>query len=67
LWNQEKNVMAFDGSPLLASEAVRAANPDLHFAQYARLAPDQATGDDLATCAAVRELASTLTPEASGI
>jgi hypothetical protein len=59
--------MAFDGSPLLASEAVRAANPDLHYAEYARLGPEQATGDDQAICAAVRELAPTLTPMAAGI
>ncbi|MET0385551.1 MAG: hypothetical protein ABW321_06315 [Polyangiales bacterium] len=65
-WLQEQNVMAYDGTPLLSAEAVRAADPTLHFTQFARLADDQATGDDAAICAAVTELAPTLTPEAAG-
>jgi hypothetical protein len=66
-WNQEQNVMAFDGTPLLASESVRAADATLHFAQFARLTADQATGDDAAICKSVVELAPKLTPEAAGM
>jgi hypothetical protein len=66
-WDQEPNVLSYDGSPLLASEAVRAADPKLHFAEFARLSPAQATGDDLAICRAIVELAPTLTPRASAI
>ena len=67
-WDQEPNVMAFDGSPFLGSEAVRAADANLHFAQFVRLSPDQATGaDDDAVCKSLRELAPKLTPEAAGM
>lgn len=65
MWDQEQNVMSYDGSPLLASSAVRAADASLHFAQLARLTADQATGDDAAICASITQLAKTLTPEAS--
>jgi hypothetical protein len=67
MWDQEPNVMAFDGSPFLGSEAVRAADAKLHFAQFVRLKPDQATGDDDAICKSLRELAPTLTPKAAGM
>lgn len=63
-WNQEQNVMAYDGSPLLASESAKAADPNLHFAQLIRLQPDQATGDDTAICDGIIKLAAMLTPPA---
>jgi hypothetical protein len=67
-WGEETNILAYDGSPLLETQAVRAADASLHFAQLVRLADGEATGaDDLATCAAVRKLAPMLTPEAAGI
>lgn len=66
-WNQETNLLAFDGSPLLLTQGVRAADRKLHFAQFARLSPEQAIGDEQAVCAAVVELAPTLTPTASAI
>jgi hypothetical protein len=66
-WDSEPNIMAFDGSPFLGSSAVRAADATLHFAQLARLTPDQATGDDAAICSAIVALAPTLTPEAAGM
>jgi hypothetical protein len=65
-WKQEENVLGYDGSSLLTSQAVRAADATLHFAQLARLGPTQAAaGDDLAICAAIRQLAPMLTPDAS--
>jgi hypothetical protein len=64
-WDAEPNVMAYDGSPLLGSSAVRSADPNLHFVQLARLQDDQAIGEDAAICAGVRMLAPTLTPEAA--
>jgi len=67
MWDQEPNVMSYDGSPLLASSAARAADPTLHFSQFVRLQDGQAVGDDAAICASVVELAPTLTPEASGL
>lgn len=66
-WDAEPNVMAVDGSPLLASEAVRAADPKLHFVQFARLADDQAVGDDEAICKSIIALAPMLTPTAAGM
>lgn len=67
LWDQEPNVMSYDGSPLLASSAARAAEATLHFVQLARLTEEQAAGDDHAICTRVVELAKTLTPEAAGL
>ena len=66
-WDQEPNVMSFDGSPFLGATAVRAADASLHFAQFARLKSDQATGDDAAICKSVVALAPLLTPEAAGM
>jgi hypothetical protein len=66
-WTQEPNVMAFEGSPFLTTEAVRAGNPSLHFVELARLSDDMATGEDLALCQRLVELAPMLTPEAAGL
>lgn len=67
-WDSEPNIMAFDGSPFLGSSAVRAADAALHFAQLARLQPNEAVGGDDATiCSAVIALAPALTPEAAGM
>jgi hypothetical protein len=66
MWDQEQNVMSVDGSPLLTSTAVRAADAALHFTQFARLQDGEAVGDDAAICAAIVQLAPTLTSEASG-
>lgn len=67
IWDQDQNVMAYDGSPLLATGAVRAADATLHFAQFIRLTPDQAAGDDAAICQSITRLAPMLTPEAAGM
>jgi hypothetical protein len=65
MWDQEPNVMSYDGSPLLLSEAARAADATLHFAEFARLGADQAVGDDHAICTSLVALAPTLTPVAA--
>jgi hypothetical protein len=65
-WDQEQNVMAYDGSPLLASSAARSSNASLQFAQFARLTKAQATGDDATLCKSIVALAPMLTPEAAG-
>ena len=66
-WNQEQNVMAFDGSPLLATEAAIAPDPSHHFAEFRRLSEDQASSDDdLDVCAEIIELAPELTPDGAG-
>ena len=67
-WDVEANVMGYDGSPLLASSAVRAADSKLHFAQLVRVTPEQVpTSDDAQICKRIVELAPMLTPEASGM
>jgi hypothetical protein len=66
-WNVEQNVMAYDGTALLASDAVRATDPSLHFAMFARLTPEQVVGDDQAVCKSVVALAPTLTPSPMGM
>ena len=67
-WDQEANVMSFDGSPLLGSQVVRAADATLHFVELARLSVDQAQGsDDSVVCASLLPLVPTLTPEAAGM
>jgi hypothetical protein len=66
-WDQEPNVMSFDGSPFLGSSAVRAADASLHFVQFARLSESQAVGDDAAVCKSIAALAPVLTPEAAGM
>jgi hypothetical protein len=66
-WDQEPNVMSFEGSPFLSSSAVRAADASLHFVELARLSAEQASGEDLALCQRLVALAPTLTPEAAGM
>lgn len=66
-WSTEQSLLGYNGSSLLT--AATSATPDgdasLHFVQFARLDASQASGDDATTCAAVRSLAGTLTPDAS--
>lgn len=62
----ENSLLGYDGSSLLTTESQLASDAELHFAEFARLDAAQATGDDAATCEAVRELADTLTPTANG-
>lgn len=65
-WNQEPNVIAFEGSPLLAMDAAVAADPDLHFLQMARLDASQVPqGDVHSLCDWLVGQAPTLTPEAA--
>lgn len=66
-WNQEVNLLGYDGSPLLASEAVRAADPNLHFVELVRLRDGEAVGSDYAICDQILELAPQLTPNAHAI
>lgn len=60
----ENDQLGYNGSPLLTTQSNIAANASLHFVELARLDATQATGDDTATCTAVRALATTLTPRA---
>ena len=66
-WSTEQALLGYSGSSLLT--AATTASPDnnasLHFVQFARLSASQATGDDAATCAAVRSLTGSLTPDAA--
>ena len=66
-WNTEQALLGYNGSSLLTSATAAVPDNDasLHFVQFARLNASQAAGDDAATCAAVRSLAGTLTPDAA--
>jgi hypothetical protein len=67
-WNVEPNVMSYDGTPLLASEAAKAADSKLHFVQFARVTPEQVpSSDDAQICKSIVELAPLLTPQATGM
>jgi hypothetical protein len=65
-WNAETDTLGYSGSSLLTSPSSRDNDASLHFVEFARLSATQATGDDAATCAAIRSLAPTLTPSAAG-
>jgi hypothetical protein len=66
-WNTEQALLGYSGSSLLtaATSATPDNNASLHFVQFANLDSTQATGDAATTCAAVRSLAATLTPDAA--
>lgn len=63
-WMMERSTLGIDGSPLLASSYQRDPDDAQHFTELARLAPEQAEGDVDALCERIRELATTLTPDA---
>jgi len=52
---------------ILLMSATVANDPSLAFAGFARLAADQATGDDATICSQILKLAPTLTPDATAI
>lgn len=60
----DNNQLGYNGSPLLTTQSNVSANASLHFVEFARLDETRATGDDTATCNAVRTLAPMLTPKA---
>lgn len=62
-WNQDEAILGAT-SDLLKQTGVPDADRSLHFAQFARLMPDQVQGDPEAMCATVRSLAPTLTSDA---
>jgi hypothetical protein len=66
-WDSEQSLLGYNGPSLLtaASSNTRDNDASLHFVEFARLDASQATGDDATTCAAIRKLAPTLTPNAS--
>jgi hypothetical protein len=66
-WDNEPNVMAYDGSDFLSATALPSGDKTMHFVELARLADDQATGDDGAVCKSIVTLAPTLTPTAAGM
>jgi hypothetical protein len=61
----ENDLLGYNGSSLLATPSNVAADRKLHFVELVRLDASQATGDDQATCNAVRALAPTLAPNAN--
>jgi len=62
-WNQEESVLGVTTDALKAA-GVKDANKSLHFAQFARLSEQDASGSDSEICAAVRKLAPELTADA---
>jgi hypothetical protein len=63
-WGQEEAVLGVTAE-VLKQTGVPDADRAGHFTQLARLTPGQSAGDDAAVCATVRQLAPTLTPDAS--
>lgn len=63
-WAQERVNYGYT-SEQLATPADRDPDAAQHLAEYARLADDQATGNETAICKAIRQLAPTLTPLAN--
>jgi hypothetical protein len=64
-WDSGQDVLGYDGSSIITQSSVPDADASQHFVVFARLQPDQATGDDAAICAAVRALVPTLAPDAT--
>jgi hypothetical protein len=64
-WGQDEAILGAT-SDLLKMTGVPDADAKLHFAQLARLTPDQVQGDAVAICASIRSLAPTLTADANG-
>ena len=66
-WNEDTDLLGYDGSSLLTetSAGTRDNDASFHFVEFARLGATQATGDEATTCAAIRMLAATLTPDAA--
>ncbi len=66
-WVQERVLYGFDPPTaiLITTPGYRVDKPGANFVQLTRLSDEQAVGDDDATCQAIRELVSTLTPEAN--
>jgi hypothetical protein len=63
-WGSEQHAL-WSTSSLLEASSSPDSDATLHYVYFAKLDPDQATGDDAAKCAAVRALYKTLTPEAN--
>jgi hypothetical protein len=61
---QDQSVLGVTND-LLKTSSVTDADPAVHFAQFAKLKPEQVKGDDQELCATIRELAPKLTPEAN--
>lgn len=59
----ENDQLGYNGSPFLTTQSTLAADKTLHIVEFARLNETQATGNDTATCDAVRMLATTLAPK----
>jgi hypothetical protein len=63
-WDSGQDVLGYDGSSLITGSSVPDPDASQHYAVFVKLGPSQATGDDTATCAAVRALVPTLAPSA---
>jgi len=61
---QDQSVLGVTND-LLKTSSVTDADPAVHFAQFAKLKPEQVQGDDTELCATIRQLAPKLTPEAN--
>jgi hypothetical protein len=63
-WGQDEAILGATND-LLKMTGVPVADARLHFAQFAKLTPEQVQGDTLTVCANIRRLAPMLTPEAN--
>lgn len=62
-WGQDEAILGATND-LLKMTGVPVANTKLHFAQFAKLTPEQVQGDAVTVCANIRKLAPMLTPDA---
>jgi hypothetical protein len=63
-WGQDEAILGATND-LLKMTGVPVADAKLHFAQFAKLVPEQVQGDAVAVCANIRKLAPSLTAEAN--
>jgi hypothetical protein len=63
-WNDAEAVLGYMGSSFITQTSDPDPDASQHYVWFVRLTPDQATGDDTATCAAIRSLVPTLAPGA---
>lgn len=66
-WGQSRSTLGYVGSPLLTADAAPDPDQTKQLVEFGKMTAEQTAGDDLSICQNVRDLAPTLTPNASAI
>ncbi|MET0283762.1 MAG: hypothetical protein ABW352_04810 [Polyangiales bacterium] len=66
-WGQSRSTLSYEGSQLLTADAARDPDESKHVVEFGKLTNEQTSGDNEAICKNVRDLAPTITPNASKI